>query len=260
MAAQHAPASPAGLSAIILAAGVGKRLGEAAPKVTLAFGAKTLLERHIEALHANGVTDIAITVGHRADLIRGELTRIGALDRVALIDNPRYREGSIVSLWAQRARLAAGTTVLLMDGDVLYDRRMIARLLAAGPENVLLLDQAIEPGDEPVKICLRDGAIVDFAKRPERDHDRHGESVGFFRFSPGMAASLAARVASYVESGQGAVEYEAAIRDLILAHPDRFGCEDISDLPWTEIDFVADVARARQEILPRVELEEMHDA
>ena len=239
--------------AIILAAGVGRRLGRDAPKVTLSFAGKSLLRRHIEALEANGVTDVAITVGYRADLIREELARIDTACRVALIDNPRYREGSIVSLWAQRTRLAAGTTVLLMDGDVLCDSRMIARLLAAPSENVLLLDRAIEPGDEPVKICLRGGEIVDFAKIPRCAYDRHGESVGFFRFSPGMAAALAGRVAAYVDAGQGAAEYEAALRDLILAHPDRFGCEDISDLPWTEIDFDVDVVRARQDILPRLQ-------
>jgi choline kinase len=241
--------------AVILAAGVGRRLGNDAPKVLLDFEGKTLLERHLAALHANGVGNIAITVGHRADLIRAELSRLDALDRVALVENPRYRDGSIVSLAVQRARLAAGRPVLLMDGDVLYDARMIARLLQAPPENVLLLDRTIEPGDEPVKICLRGETIVDFAKLPEHAHDRHGESVGFFRFSADMAAALAERAAAYVQDGRVGAEYEAAIRDLILAHSDRFGYEDISDLPWTEIDFAADVARARHEILPRLEEE-----
>jgi choline kinase len=241
------------VSAIILAAGIGRRLGNSAPKVLLDFDGKTLLARHIAALHAQGVRDIAITVGHRPDLIRDELGRIGALDGVALIENPRYREGSVVSLAVQRERLAAGATVLLMDGDVLYDSRMIARLLTATPENVLLFDQAIEPGDEPVKICLRGETIVDFAKTPDHAHDRHGESVGFFRFSPSMAAAVAERAGAYVQAGRAGAEYEAALRELILAHPDRFGYEDISDLPWTEIDFEADVARARREILPRLE-------
>jgi 2-aminoethylphosphonate-pyruvate transaminase len=240
-------------SAIILAAGVGRRLGHAVPKVLLEFGGKSLLERHLTALHANDVRRIAITVGHRPDLIRAELRRLGVLDRVALVENPRYREGSVVSLAVQRAQLAAGKPVLLMDGDVLYDNRMLARLLQATPENVLLFDQAIEPGEEPVKICLRGEVIVDFDKVPEHAHDRHGESVGFFRFSAGMATALAERAMAYVEGGRAGAEYEAAIRDLILRHPNRFGYEDIGDLPWTEIDFEADVVRARRDILPRLQ-------
>lgn len=258
MGTQGSTVSSGNACAIILAAGVGRRLAAEAPKVTLTFAGKSLLERHIAALEANGVADIAVTVGYRADLIRGELARISATDRVMLIDNPRYREGSIVSLWAQRPRLAAGLTVLLMDGDVLCDYRMIARLLAAPPENALLFDRAIEPGDEPVKICLRGGEVVDFAKIPQRSYDLHGESVGFFRFSADMAAALAERVTAYIEEGRGVAEYEAAIRDLILEHPDRFGCEDISDLPWIEIDFDFDVARARHDILPRLQ-EDAHE-
>lgn len=250
------PIQAKGASAIILAAGVGRRLGaEAAqePKILLEFGGKTLLEQHLASLHAHGVSDVSITVGYQGDTIRRAVDKLGLGCRVGFVENPRYREGSLVSLWAQRERLAAGATTLVMDGDVLYDRRMIGRLLAAPAENVLLLDREIEPGDEPVKICFRDDVIVDFRKRPEHAHDRHGESVGFFRFSPAMAAALAKRCAWYVDQGRTDVEYEEAIRDLILQHPDRFGAEDISDLPWIEIDFATDVSRARDEILPLLE-------
>ncbi|MDB5408899.1 MAG: hypothetical protein JWL84_3811 [Rhodospirillales bacterium] len=238
--------------AVILAAGVGRRLGGEGPKILLKFGGRTLLERHIAALHAEGVTDIALTVGHEAAHVFAELRRLQLSDRVALIENPRYREGSIVSLWMQQAWLAAGREVLLMDGDVLYDHRLIARLLAAAHENVLLLDRAIELGDEPVKICMSGNRIVDFAKRPVEAHDWHGESVGFFRFSAALADALATRADAYVRQGETELEYEAAIRDLILAYPNRFGAEDISELPWTEIDFAEDVVRAQESILPRL--------
>jgi choline kinase len=140
-----------------------------------------------------------------------------------------------------------------MDGDVLYPAQMIGRLLRGTTENILLVDRQIEPGDEPVKICFRNGHIVDFRKKPDRPHDWYGESVGFFRFSAAMASSLAARCCVYVDEGRTNVEYEEAIRDLILSEPERFGAEDISDLPWTEIDFDADVLRALNEILPQLE-------
>ncbi|GGG37472.1 hypothetical protein GCM10010964_26650 [Caldovatus sediminis] len=249
---QHGPTA----SAIILAAGVGRRLGAAdgRPKVLLEFGGRTLLERHLAALRACGVEEVSITVGHGRERIEAEVARLGEGERVRFVHNPRYREGSLVSLWAQADRLrAGGGPLLLMDGDVLYDRRMIARLLAAPGENVLLVDRDIEPGEEPVKVCFRGDRIVDFRKRPEHAHDWHGESVGFFRFSGAMAAALADRCAAHVEAGRTALEYEEAIRDLILAAPHRFGAADVTGLPWIEIDFAADVARARAEVLPRLE-------
>jgi choline kinase len=33
----------------------------------------------------------------------------------------------------------------------------------------------------------------------------------------------------------------------------RFGFEDVTSLPWTEIDFPEDISRARDEVLPQIE-------
>jgi choline kinase len=235
--------------AILLAAGIGRRLGgiHEGPKVLLEFGGCSLIERHLDALTRNGVAEIAVTVGYRAET----LSKILA-GRADTVDNPAYREGSILSLWAQRVRLRSGRPVLLMDGDVLYDSRMIERLLAADGEAVLLVDRELEPGDEPVKVCFRDGLMVDFAKCPEHAHDWHGESVGFFKLSPAMAAALADACEAYINAGRIDVEYEEAIRDLILAQPRRFAYVDVTDLPWTEIDFPNDVEKARDVVLPNL--------
>lgn len=236
--------------AILLAAGVGNRLDgtHEGPKVLLDFGGRSLIQRHLEALAANGVTDIAVTVGHEADHLREALR-----GRATTTYNPDYHLGSLVSLWVQRDLLRAGRSVLLMDGDVLYDKRMITRLLTGDGEAVLLVDRELEPGDEPVKVCFRHGVMVDFRKRPQYAHDWHGESVGFFKFSPAMAADLADACEAYVAAGRTSVEYEEAIRDLMLADPSRFTYLDVTDLPWTEIDFPEDVEKARRTILPNLQ-------
>ena len=89
------------------------------------------------------------------------------------------------------------------------------------------------------------GRIVDFHKRPSVPHEWHGESVGFFRFDAPTATELADRADDYVRGGRRALEYEEPIRDMILhSAPGRFGYEDISGLPWTEIDFPEDVTKA----------------
>ena len=70
-----------------------------------------------------------------------------------------------------------------------------------------------------MKICLdAAGRIVDFRKVPADPGVRHGESVGFFRFSAAMAAVLARplRPEMIAVSGRAHLEYEEAIRDLIL--------------------------------------------
>jgi choline kinase len=240
--------------AIILAAGVGRRLGFDGPKALLSFDGKTLLQRHLEHLFAEGFGRVSITIGHRGDSVRAEVDRLGWSRRVSFVENPRYTEGSLVSLALQADVLRSGASILLMDADVLCDGRMFRALMSSEAENALLVDRELEPGDEPVKVCFdEDETIVDFRKVPEHIHVRHGESVGFFRFSPAMSGALADRAEARVADGGARLEYEEAIRDLILRDPGRFAAEDVTALPWTEIDFDVDVQRAKAVILPQLE-------
>jgi choline kinase len=242
------------MHAVMLAAGVGARLGDdASPKALLRFGGMSLLARHIALLRDAGVEALTLCVGFGAEALEREIGASGGEDFVRTVVNPDFREGSLVSLWAARGALEAGEDVLLMDADVLYDQRLLSRLVGTRHANAFLLDRDIEPGEEPVKLCIRDGRIVDFEKRVEHAHDYHGESVGFFRFAAPMAVKLAARADALVAQGLRDVWYERAIRDLVLAEPEAFGWEEVTGLPWIEIDFREDIARAEAEILPRLE-------
>ena len=248
--------SPKETKAVILAAGVGRRLGGAGPgdhppKALLDFGGRSLLARHVGFLRDCGVTDITVVVGYQADKIRTALDALPDGMAVQTVANPDFRNGSVVSLATAEGVLRAGRPTVLMDADVLYDRRMLSRLVGSAKPNCLLLDKAIEPGDEPVKLCISGGQIVDFHKKPQVAHEWHGESVGFFRFAPQTAVELADRAWGYVKAGKPQLEYEEAIRDMILAaSAGTFGYEDVSELPWIEIDFQADVDKARAQVLP----------
>lgn len=243
------------MRAVIFAAGLGRRLGEYAPdmpKILLRFGERSLLERHLTQLAAVGVEEVALGVGHGAVHIEAELARLKA-GHVELVHNPDYREGSIVTMSALGDAMTRGGDILLMDGDVLYDRRMLERLLASPERNLFLLDREVEPGEEPMKLAVQDGRPVDFRKVLQRAHAYYGESIGFFRFDETVARDLVAAAQRIIAAGRREDYMEGAIRDVLLASPgDRFAFEDITGLPWIEIDFAEDIARAEREILPRL--------
>jgi len=242
--------------ALILAAGIGWRLGrgEAPPKSLIRFDGRSLLERHLEILFAHGVDEVVVGIGYQAERVEAELERLGYGERVRTVPNADYHEGNIVTLWCLREHLERSGPLLLMDADVLYAPGVMARLVASPHANCFLLDRGIEPGEEPVKLAVRGGRPVEFGKAlpPGLEYDYHGESVGFFKLEERMGARLGALARRYLERGRRDAFYEDALRDLLLETPHAFGFEDVTGLPWIEIDFREDIERAEREVLPRI--------
>ena len=247
------------MKVVMLAAGIGSRLGatqeEQIPKVLLRFGGKSLLQRHIEIFQRRGIKEMVLAVGFRHEEVEREIAAIGAQDFVRTVLNKDYTEGNIVTLWTVREDLCTNEPVLLMDADVLYDEEIIARLIKSPHENCLLIDRDFDPGDEPVKICIRGDQIIEFRKWLTADFDYCGESIGFFKLSPQIAKQLIDQTGHYIAQSLREAPYEDAIRDLLLTAPSgTFACEDATGVPWIEIDFQEDVERAKNEILPRIKV------
>lgn len=248
------------MRAIILAAGRGSRLQQTAdrqlPKCLLTFGGRSLLERHLRLLEAAGVREIVLALGFRHEIIESELVRLRPRSQVEIVLNPRYELGSMLTVHSAAEPLTRGGDVLLMDADVLYHERIMAALTdGRGPVNRLLIDREFEAGEEPVKVCVAAGVPVEFRKKlePGLQYDTIGESVGFFRFDERASRRLAAIVADHVAGSRAHLPHEEAVRDLLLERSQLFEVSDVTGVPWIEIDFPADVARATDEVLPQLE-------
>jgi choline kinase len=208
------------------------------------------------AAKSAGVDDIVLALGYRHDQVEAELDRLGWQPKPEIVLNPRFDLGSVLTVHTVTDAMTRGGDVLLMDADVLYDER-IMRVLVAGqqPVNRVLIDRNFAAGDEPVKLCLRDGVPIELRKQlaPDLKYDTIGESVGFFRFDPAGAQRLAALVAGYVQTDRAHMPHEEAVRDLLLERSQLFDVADVTGSPWIEIDFPDDVARAADEVLPRLQ-------
>ena len=252
------------LKALMLAAGIGARLDEGPdhpPKVLLKFAGKTLLERHVKILRHLGVVGIVMVTGYRAGDIHQAIAELGAGDYIETVHNPDFTLGSVISLWTARQALTSGDDIIFMDADVLYDHRLLRPLVETEHANCLLMDREVRPGEDPIKICIRDGEIVDFHKRVTNAHDHWGEWPGFLRISPAIGRRLVEVMSGYVDAGQTMKIYEEAFRDVLVAEPPgTFAIADITGLPWGEIDYQVDLARARQVVLGRLrEIEESQE-
>jgi choline kinase len=177
------------MRAIILAAGRGLRLqlpeDQQLPKCLLRFDSMSLLERHLHMLKNAGIDEVVLALGFRHPLVDVELDRLNWWPRPEIVLNERFALGSVLTVHTAAGALTRGGSVLLMDADVLYDERIMDALVAGeGAINRVLLDRDFEAGDEPVKLCVRNGVPIELRKQlaPELRFDTIGESVGFFRF------------------------------------------------------------------------------
>ena len=241
----------------MLAAGIGARLDRGPghpPKALLEFAGKTLFERHIEILRHLGVAEMVVVTGYRADDIRAAIAGAGAEGYIRTLHNPAFAVGPLMSLWTAREELTAGDDIVFMNADVLYDYRLMQRLLESRHSNCFLMDRNLRPGEDPVKICVRDGVIMDFHKEIGTACDLQGEWPGFLRLTPSSGRRVVDAMRALVDAGRVTVIYEQAFRDALRAAPaGTFKVEDITGLPWGEIDFPEDLARAHEVVLPQLE-------
>ena len=92
-------------------------------------------------------------------------------------------------------------------------------MIKSSQQNCVLLDQNLEPGDEPVKICVRDNEIVEVQKWLSTSFDFQGKSVDMFKFPHDMAHQIVAQTELYLDQGRRDEAYEETIRDVILTSP-----------------------------------------
>jgi choline kinase len=243
------------LKAIICAAGRGVRLGANAPKVLLEFGGRTLLEWHAVRLREVGVTEVALVTGYLREQIARVLPELGGRHGLNIRElvNDRFQEGSVLSLATALPEIeGAREPILLMDADVLYPAEMLERLIRSHHPTALLVDREYSTkDDDPVLVPIKSGRPFDFRKKWTGQADFVGESIGFFKIGPDDLPMLVEETRARSASSEARDSYDDVLRAMVLA--DRFGFEEVTGVPWTEIDFPDDVARARDEVLPRIE-------
>ena len=140
----------------------------------------SLLERHLQMLRTRRRDQTSCwRLVFSRNSVEAELERIDWPHPVEIVLNPRFDLGSVLTVHTVAEALTRGGDVLLMDADVLYDERILNALVAGESVNRLLIDRDFEAGDEPVKLCLKDGVPVELRKQlaVNLEYDTIGESV-----------------------------------------------------------------------------------
>jgi phosphoenolpyruvate phosphomutase len=133
---EYLPPDAESVKAVILAAGFDERLMPLIsdrPKAMLDVRGKPILERQIDALRQTGVRQIAVVRGYKKEQV--------TLPNVRYYDNDAFEEsGELESLLRAGAELSGA--VVVMYGDILFDRNILERLLQSGDDITLVCDRS----------------------------------------------------------------------------------------------------------------------
>ncbi len=241
------------MKAVILAAGMGKRLGEHSkgkPKCLLEVGGSTLLERSLTNLRKGGLKDVVIILGFRGELIKALIgEHYKGLD-ITYVENPDYEtSGNMYSL--AKAKRLLNTDTMIVEADLIYQKDAISRLIHAKGQNTLLVGRLLHHGDD-IYICAdNQGQITNLGGEIENKSEAIGALLGISKFSPEFMEKLFNQASRDFSEGNKNFHYEETILKTSLSgHPVyALTCHDIH---WTEVDNEADLKRARKEVYPKI--------
>lgn len=231
--------------AVILAAGRGRRLSSVTngiPKCLVRVGGSTLIERQLRLLDDVGVKNVAVVIGYRCDDVRSVIG-----NRCEFIVNERWGvTNSLYSLWL--ARHWVSDSLILMNSDVLAHPDIYHRVLAR-LGNALAYDSSSGSDDEHMKVSLDGDQVHSLGKQiPSSSVD--GENVGILQFDSVGRRLLFEAADRMVLAGHEQQWAPAAVDSVAKQAPVR--AVDIAGLPWTEIDFPADLQAAEEDISPTI--------
>lgn len=240
------------MKAIILAAGMASRLRpltENTPKCLLKVGEKCLLQRSIDALASNGIRDFVIVTGYLHEMIETFVAeQYGNNINVKFIHNDVFDStNNIYSLWLARPE-AEGQEILLLDSDLLYDPRIITKVMESDTDNVLTLIRH-ELGEEEMKVVLdrENGTIIEISKTCN-PADAAGESLGIEKMGCRYTSALYQELEPMMnEEHLENVFYERAFERLI-AKGHTYKVIDVTELFSCELDTVEDFENAKEKI------------
>lgn len=232
--------------AVVLAAGLGSRLRpltDDRPKALVAVGGRTLLARALANLAEHGVEHLVVATGYRGDAVAIALR--DAPIRVTLRPNPDYDTTQNVTSFALCADDLRGEAFFKLDGDVLFMPEVLRRLESSDAELAVAVDGRGRADAEAMKVVVQGDRIRSFGKQLALD-EAAGETIGIERISAAASAVVVDGLVRAVAEGRTGIYYEDVYDELVRQELLSAAPVEVGDLPWTEVDDLADLARAEQ--------------
>ncbi len=237
-------------TAVILVAGMGTRLApltDDRPKALVDLSGETILHRAVRLLREHGVRRVILATGYRQDAIEAACADLGV--ETVIVPNERYDSTQNAVSLALCAEAVNGEGFFKLDGDVVFQADVLRRLEQASAALAVAVDGTRRLDEEAMKVTAAGRRISAFGKGLSLEQSA-GESIGIERLSAEAAEVVFSELEAQCSKGRTDRYYEDVYSDLIEGGRLEAELVEVGDLPWGEVDDLADLAAVR-EILRR---------
>ena len=235
------------MKAIILSAGQGSRLGHLTddlPKCLIDFNGRTLLDRQLDTLAANGIEEAVVVTGFHDDLVDQAIARRTGGPRVRTIFNPFYKVADNTgSLYMAREELSGDC--LVWNGDTLVSRDLMAKVVGNDRSGICVtIDRKDGYDEDDMKVVAADdGRLRAIGKRISEGVN--AESIGLLAFRSGGAEQFREAIEQAMRTSEGTTIWYLRVIHRLAQNGDVWTL-DINGAEWGEVDFPPDVEAAQQ--------------
>ena len=234
------------MKAIILSAGQGSRLGHLVddqPKCLIDFNGRTLLDRQLDTLAANGIGEAVVVTGFHDELVEAALAKRSSNGpKVRTIYNPFYKVADNTgSLFLAREELSGDC--LVWNGDTLVSSALMRRVLAnRQPGICVTIDRKHSYDADDMKVVEEDRRLKAIGKRLPAAQV-NAESIGLLAFRDGGAERFRDAIERAIRTPEGTTIWYLRVIHQLAQRSDVWTL-DIHGEEWGEVDFPADVDAA----------------
>lgn len=236
------------MQAIILAAGMGKRLGELTKnntKCMVEVGGVKLIERALRILDKKSLSRIILVVGYQYENLTTFVNSLQLATPIEYIVNDVYnRTNNIFSLSLAKEQMMQEDT-LLLESDLIFEERLIDLLIEDKRDTLVLVDKFESWMDGTCIVVDENDNITDFIpgkllKYHEKEH--YYKTVNIYKFGAEFSQNVYVPFLEAYAKVMGNNEYyETVIKLILMLDKNTMKAKRLNGEMWYEIDDIQDL-------------------
>ena len=233
------------MQALMLAAGMGKRLGKFTnnnTKCMVEVAGKKLIDRAIEAVKLAGINKFTLVVGYEGqkliDYINSKYSNCGI--EFSFINNKDYATSNNIYSFYMAKDLVENEDTILLESDLIYDVSLIKKVVEHPAKDVVTVDKYQSWMDGTLVMMDENNNITQFVDKSDMKYeilDQYYKTVNIYKFSKEFCKNIYIPfLEAYMKAYGLNSYYETPLK--VIAHVAKtpLVAYEVGDLPWYEID------------------------